>query len=317
MIELVSKTQRNNYEKDGYMLMGSLLQQSFVEELQGEVKRLVAEAAGKDAGDDFYDFEDSHKPREAPRVRRITMPQNQSEAFGRLMQHPVILSVCKQLLGTDSIRRSNFKLNLKSPGFGSAIEWHQDFAFYPCTNRSLLAVGVMIDACMLDNGPLLVFPGSHKGMLHDHHENGVFVGAMNLEDCGLDEKNTIALTGPAGSVSFHDTFLVHGSGLNRSAKGRAMAFLEVGAADAWPIHGGLGEMFGPDLSLLEKSMLCGAMTTQPRMESVQLRIPWPRPILKHRSIYGFQSHLKKTSFQKYSEERDEPAQKKQKSQDFE
>jgi len=244
------------------------------------------------------------------------MPQRRSDAFARLMKHPSILSVTKQLLGTDAIRRANFKLNLKSPGYGSAIEWHQDWAFYPCTNKSLLAIGVMIDAGRPDNGPLLVFPGSHKGPLHDHHQNGVFVGAMDLEKCGLDVKDAVQVTGPAGSVSFHDTLVVHGSGLNRSANGRAMVFLEVGAGDAWPIHGGSGPLFGPDLKILEDAMLCGTSNNQPRMEAVPLRIPWPRPAAKAggwNSIYSIQGNLAKPFFEKYSEEADEPAQKKLKS----
>ena len=30
-------------------------------------------------------------------------------------------------------------------GFGAAVEWHQDWAFYPHTNDDLAAVGVMMD----------------------------------------------------------------------------------------------------------------------------------------------------------------------------
>ena len=37
------------------------------------------------------------------------------------------------------------KLNTKFEKGGSAVEWHQDWAFYPHTNDDVLAVGVMLD----------------------------------------------------------------------------------------------------------------------------------------------------------------------------
>ena len=37
------------------------------------------------------------------------------------------------------------------------------FAFYPHTNDDLLAVGVALDDCTLENGCLLMLPGSHRG----------------------------------------------------------------------------------------------------------------------------------------------------------
>ena len=70
-----------------------------------------------------------------------------------------MLNMGAQLIGP-GIRLNNTKLNLKSGGFGSAVEWHQDLAFYPHTNDDLLAVGVCMDDMMLLNGCLLVIPGS-------------------------------------------------------------------------------------------------------------------------------------------------------------
>ena len=48
---------------------------------------------------------------------------------------------------------------MKSAGYGSPVEWHQDWAFYPHTNDDVLATGIYLDDCDMDNGPLLVHPG--------------------------------------------------------------------------------------------------------------------------------------------------------------
>jgi len=34
---------------------------------------------------------------------------------------------------------------MKAAGVSAAVEWHQDWAFYPHTNADLLAVGIMLD----------------------------------------------------------------------------------------------------------------------------------------------------------------------------
>ena len=51
---------------------------------------------------------------------------------------------CRQLLG-QVVRLQTTKLNTKAPGGGAAVEWHQDWAFYPHTNDDLLAIGLMLE----------------------------------------------------------------------------------------------------------------------------------------------------------------------------
>ena len=84
---------------------------------------------------------------------------------------------------------------MKSAGYGAAVEWHQDYAFYPHTNDDILAIGVIIDDMKIENGPLMVYPGSQKGPVYDHHVEGVFAGAMLPEDNGLNTNDAVPLDG--------------------------------------------------------------------------------------------------------------------------
>jgi len=237
----LSSEQKQQYEEEGYLLLEGLIPPVLVQELQKEVERMEALASGLEKSTAVFDLEESHDSSDKsspPRVRRVTRPDKLSDAFARLMRHPRILGVCKQLQGTTDLRHGNFKLNLKSPNYGSAVQWHQDWAFYPHTNQNLLAVGIMIDEVTVENAPLMVVPKSHKGPLFSHHRDGVFVGGVS-DPAGLigaeQLKGAEQLFGPAGSCSFHHARLLHGSDLNRSTKSRAMVFLEVNPADAWPL----------------------------------------------------------------------------------
>ena len=110
---------------------------------------------------DVYDLEDTHTPAQ-PRVRRIKAPHLHDPAYGALVRHPRIIEVLCDLWGPN-IRFDTAKLNLKSAGYGAAVEWHQDWAFYPHTNDDLAAVGVMMDDMELANGPLMIIPGTPQG----------------------------------------------------------------------------------------------------------------------------------------------------------
>ena len=71
---------------------------------------------------------------------------------------------------------------MKSGGFGSPVEWHQDWAWYPFTNDDLLVVGICMDDMIEENGCLLAIPGSHKGRILNHHQDGCFVGGVTEPD---------------------------------------------------------------------------------------------------------------------------------------
>ena len=105
-----------------------------------------------------------------------------------------MVGILTQLIGP-GVRFQTGKLNMKSAGDGSAVEWHQDWAFYPHTNDDLLAVGIMLDDVDETNGPLCVLPGSHRGVIHDHHANGVFCGAIDPIESQIDFSSAVELIG--------------------------------------------------------------------------------------------------------------------------
>jgi len=156
--------------------------------------------------------------------------------FQALTRDAKITSILAQLLGPN-IRLYGGKLNMKSAGYGSPVEWHQDWAFYPHTNDDVLATGLYLDDCDSDNGPLMVLPGTHLGPTYDHHAAGRFCGAINPADCALDFAKAVPLMGPAGSMTIHHARLVHGSALNHSNRQRRLLLHEYTAADAWPLLG--------------------------------------------------------------------------------
>ncbi len=291
MPEVLSPDQVASYETNGYLVLENQIPEEWLTKVRDEIARFETEAASMTGSNDRLDLEDSHTP-QSPRLRRIKLPHMISDAIRELMYSDYILAPARDLIGPD-LRLHTTKLNMKSAGYGAAVEWHQDYAFYPHTNDDILAIGVLIDDMAPENGPLMVYPGSHKGPVYDHHVDGVFAGAMLPEENGLDPRDAVQLTGPAGSVSIHHGRIVHGSALNTSDRARRILFYEMMAADAFPIMGSMTRWEG--IEDYDTRMLCGKSTKNPRLKAVPVRIPQPQPDVPI-SIYEIQKGMKKRAF---------------------
>lgn len=292
MSEVLTDEQIEAYSENGCLVLEKHLPDQVVADIRNEIARFEDEARSMTASNDRLDLEDSHTLDE-PRLRRIKLPHTISDMMRDLMYSDHILAPARDLIGPN-LRLHTSKLNMKSAGYGAAVEWHQDYAFYPHTNDDILAIGVIIDDMESENGPLMVYPGSHKGPVYDHHVDGVFAGAFNPEDVGLDPKDAIELKGPAGSISIHHGRIVHGSALNTSDRSRRILFYEMMAADAFPVMGSMTKWDG--IEDYNTRMLCGEPTLTPRLKDIPLRIPQPQPDVPI-SIYEIQKGLKARAFE--------------------
>lgn len=291
MSEVLSPEQIARYERDGYLVLENQIPPDWIAKIRAEITRFEDEARTMSASNDRLDLEDSHTP-QTPRLRRVKLPHLISDTMRALMTSDHVLGPARDLIGPD-LRLHTSKLNMKSAGYGAAVEWHQDYAFYPHTNDDILAIGVLIDDMAAENGPLMVFPGSHKGPVYDHHVDGVFGGAILPEDHGLAPSDAVALTGTAGSISIHHGRMVHGSTLNTSERARRILFYEMMAADAFPIMGSMTRWDG--IEDYDTRMLCGKPTKNPRLKDIPVRIPQPQPDVPI-SIYEIQKGMKKRAF---------------------
>ena len=284
------------YRREGYVVVRDVLTPAELERLRSGLARFLEGAGEVDRNDDKYDLEDSHT-RANPRVRRIKAPHRLDAAFYDLIRSQKLLDLMRPLLG-ESIRLQNSKLNLKSAEYGAAVEWHQDWAYYPYSNDDVLAVGVLLDDFAEDNGAMRVIPGSHRGPVHSHHVNGVFCGGIDPTTPGIDFASAVPLYAPAGSITLHHARTIHGSALNRSGRSRNFLLYEAAAGDAWPLAGSSAAYV--DFDEFNSRLLCGEPTIQPRMIAVPVRMPLPKPA-DATSLYLAQKALAHRYFEVYEE----------------
>jgi phytanoyl-CoA hydroxylase len=285
---MISEGENEFYRNEGWLVVDGLLEPANLRALRRVVQEFVEGARGLTAHTDIYDLEPSHRP-DAPVVRRIKAPHRHAQLFWDIARLPRLRGILERLL-KGGFRLQNTKINLKLPGIGSPVEWHQDWAFYPHTNDDVLAVGVMLDDCTVENGAMMVIPRTHLGPIYDHHADGYFCGAINPTNCDLDFAGAVPVIGKAGMVSFHHARLVHGSAQNLSMKPRNFLLYEFTAVDAWPLLG-MG-----DLAEFDSRLISGEPTIQPRLTTVPVRMPLP-PSPRAGSIYENQTMAKDRYFE--------------------
>ncbi len=274
---MLTQEQKDFYDANGYLLVEDAVTPPQLARLLDITDRLIDASRAVTESSDVYDLDDGHGPA-APRLTRIKIPHQRDPYFWDVLRQSAMTEVLTDLLGPDTNLLTS-KLNTKAPGGGRAVEWHQDWAFYPHTNDHLLAFGLMLEDVTPDSGPLMVIPGSHRGPVLSHHMNGVFAGAIDPDDPLFERHRAVTLTGRAGSMTVHHVRTLHGSAPNLSERARKILFYEIAAAHAWPLLGSgsyfhaLGQRrFWDDLN---DRMITGKPCLQPRVEPVPVRMPLP------------------------------------------
>jgi len=255
------------YRREGYLVVPDVFSPEETQALRRTTDEMVAAATDLEAHNNIYDLEDSHR-RGNPRVRRIKTPHLHHPVYAAAAKNPKVIEILQRLI-SPSLRFDTGKLNLKAAGYGAPVEWHQDWAFYPHTNDDLAAVGIMMDDMEEENGPLLILPGSHRGPTYDHHADGRFCGAMDLDTSDVDFSKAVPLLGKAGSISIHHVRVIHGSATNVSNRPRRLLLYQYTAADAWPLKG------IKDYKAFADAMVAGEDTLTPRVVATPVRMPYP------------------------------------------
>ena len=171
----LSKSDLNFYKKNGYLVKKELIPIKTIKKINNLIKQIIKKEERRNSkitnlggsfNNTFVYNSNSSKNRE---ILRLNNPTSYNKLFFKLSRNKKIINIVKTLLG-GSVRFHHCKLNFKLPSKkGGEVSWHQDWAFYPHTNDDLVTVGVYLEDCNEENGPLQVIPKSHKTKIYNHH----------------------------------------------------------------------------------------------------------------------------------------------------
>ncbi len=233
-LQPLSDRQIAAYARDGYLDGGPLLTADEVEDLRGELDRVIAERERSDRPQPVQIVNLSGDP--AATVWQVVNIWQASPAYARLLRHPRLAAMLGQLAG-GPVHLWHDQIQYKPAGHGGVNWWHQDGPYWPvlAPQDSLLTAWIALDEVSLDNGCMSMVPGSHRwgdtiNHLHACGERSRDFWRSLGEVHGDEPVYVVPRPVALGGVHFHHALTWHGSHENRSARPRRAIAIHVQTA---------------------------------------------------------------------------------------
>ncbi|TNF59853.1 MAG: ectoine hydroxylase [Burkholderiales bacterium] len=240
----LSESQLNYYTDHGYLHFDDLLSADEVQACLDELQRLRADETVKDADEAVIE----PGSRE---LRSIFAVHRSSDVLRRLAQHPRLVSIARQLLGGDVYIHQS-RVNYKGGFRGKEFYWHSDFETWHVEDgipaMRMVSCSIALTPNTPYNGPLMIIPGSHQrfvscvGATPENH----YRDSLRQQDIGVPDDVSLgqlvedfgitAPVGLAGSVTFFECNVMHGSSSNITPLPRSNVFLVFNSVDNTPVQ---------------------------------------------------------------------------------
>ena len=266
-----------NFNRDGYVMMPDAIQPAQVARLTAILDGWTEESRGHAGaygetmdGRPRFDVQPGVHSAERPALRRVASPVDIDDAYWAVAQDNAALDLTAAILSPD-IKFYASKVNLKLPGSRTEVKYHQDFPFDPHTNMDMMTVLIFLDDVTMENGPLQLVPGSHRGPLHPLWHDGVFTGAV-ADDVERDAvTRSVACTGKAGDACLMHSAVLHGSSANLTQEPRRLFIITYVAEDARPL------VPNPIPTRYDGTVVRGRATVRVRAVPFEMELPeYPR-----------------------------------------
>jgi ectoine hydroxylase-related dioxygenase (phytanoyl-CoA dioxygenase family) len=206
------------YQAHGYCLFEDVLQPGEVIAVRANLDTLLREMP-----ETMEVYKDGKHQQVKGRPEYLTEPHAKHAFWLELCRHPRVLDAVEAVLGPDLILIMSH-LIVKPPGDGLPVAWHQDNTYWHSVKGTEVGtVWLAIDDADLANGCMQVIPCTHEG--YPEMEK-VFTGGDDLLGLTVEVTADMAaaalpLEMKAGSLSIHDSYVLHGSDRNTSNRRRA------------------------------------------------------------------------------------------------
>lgn len=230
---VLTDRQRADYFEQGFLVLPDYVPTTWLARLSAAVSDMMERSRAVTKSDAVFVLEDGHSA-EHPRLHRVTSPQDHHSTFWEFMADPVMTDLAADVVGPD-VKFHHAKLNVKSERGTRGFKWHQDIPAWPHTDYSPVTIGIYIEGCTAEQGPLSMARGSHQGPLFSMYDHdGNFVVRVRDEDLGWLEPDMIELAvGGPGTAVLLNCRTVHGSELNRSDRPRPLLLPVYSSADSF------------------------------------------------------------------------------------
>jgi len=183
---MLNSEQVQQFHRDGFVAARNVIDPYTLEKIRAAADAWLEKSRTLTTSTPEIELDKGHTAEE-PKLARLNHPVTLDPDFWDAASSDAVLDNVEAVIG-GNIKFHHSKLNMKASKGGAAIGWHQDFAFFPHTNDDLVACGIALDDCTVENGCLLVVPGTHRmGLLNHFGDDQQFKGKITSDLDKFDE----------------------------------------------------------------------------------------------------------------------------------
>jgi len=226
--------QKNSWNEFGYILIPNFVDEKFCDEMNKEVINIIKSIIPEESAFSHAYAGDGHiairemKPTEDPKSIEDEISKlfriHSRGIFNEFINNQVLCDILEDILGPN-VDCFLSQFIFKNPGAWGQ-PWHQDSSYFPFDREPQVGAWLATSEATLENGCLVILPGSHKEHLHEHlpdDREGSNYGYTEIKDHDFSQE--VPMTLNTGDLLLFHSFLMHKSYDNNSqARRTAMVY---------------------------------------------------------------------------------------------
>ncbi|MBM3264740.1 MAG: phytanoyl-CoA dioxygenase family protein [candidate division Zixibacteria bacterium] len=192
------------YQEEGYVVIPDVIDEELVQEARGHIEWM---------GRKYPDI----RPEQYHHYLIADDP-----FWLRLCADPRLMDVIEPFIGSDIALFGAHYIS-KPARTGQPVLWHQDGYYWPLEPMEVITIWLAVDDSTPENGCMRVIPRTHRDQRifsHRVSQDIPNVLSSELDMRVVDADSAVDVVVPAGGVSLHDPYLIHGSEANLSDQRR-------------------------------------------------------------------------------------------------
>ena len=219
----ISDAQWAQFEKDGFLHLGNVMDDGELEALQTRMDDIMLGTAPIDYDKVMMqldrDPERDNKPgpqskghKGATLLYRKIQDLEYDPLFLAFLQKPIFRAVCARAYGEDTDIACFRAMFMNKPaGEGTELTWHQD-RWSDLDKDPMITIWTALDPATLANGCVKLIPGSHQNLINPEHGSG-FLTEEHIETI-VAKHEPFDLVLEAGDTVVLHNWTLHSSGTN-------------------------------------------------------------------------------------------------------
>ena len=228
-VRFMTADQKKSWNQLGYILIPNFVEESFCDQMNDEVSEIIQSLIPEDSAFSHAYAGDGHiairemKPGENTETIEDEISKlfriHSKGSFNAFIKNEILGNILEDILGPN-IDCFLSQFIFKNPGAWGQ-PWHQDSTYFPFDREPQVAAWLATSEATIENGCLVVLPGSHHEHLHEHlpdERKESNYGYTEIKDHDFSKEMPLLLN--KGDLLLFHSFLMHKSFDNKSSSRR-------------------------------------------------------------------------------------------------